>query len=67
MESFKTIEEARRFASKISRECNCDMGVEKAKEYTNTVYRVAMLPRPENRYGWELRCEVVKPTDPIWS
>lgn len=38
-----------------------DMGVEKANEFGKTVYRVKMLPNPENRYGWELRCEVVHP------
>ncbi len=38
------------------------MGIEKAKEYGRTVYRVAMLPiKPSDRYGWETRCEVVEP------
>lgn len=38
------------------------MGLEKAKEYGRTVYRVSMIPkRPDQRFGWELRCEVVEP------
>ena len=28
-------------------------------------YVVRHLPKPENRCGWELRCEVVGPTDPL--
>ena len=38
-----------------------DYGIEKAREYGHTVFRVFGLPRPENRYGHELRCEVVQP------
>lgn len=28
-------------------------------------YTIRSLPRPENRYGHELTCEVVKPGDPL--
>lgn len=40
------------------------LGIEKAKEYGKTVFRVSILPKPENRYGWETRCEVVDPDLP---
>lgn len=39
------------------------MGLERAVEFGRTVYRVKMIPvRAEQRFGWELRCEVVEPT-----
>ena len=41
------------------------MGIEAATEYGRKVYRVKMLPkRPQDRYGWETRCEVVDPGMP---
>jgi len=29
------------------------------------VFRVYSLPKPENRYGFELRCQVVRPDEPL--
>ena len=41
------------------------MGIEKAREYGRTIYRVKMLPkRADQRFGWELACEVVEPGMP---
>lgn len=43
-----------------------EMGLEKFKEYGKSGYRAGfMLPRPENRTGFELRCEAVKASDPL--
>ena len=65
--TFQDIAAARAYASQQARVLTHAMGVERASEYGRTVYRVAMIPnRPEQRYGWELRCEVVLPTDPVW-
>lgn len=44
--------------------CNCDVGIQKAREFGSTVYNVFLLPKPENRYGHELTCEVVRPGTP---
>jgi len=44
---------------------NRETGIEKAIEFGKTVYRVHHLPLPQNRQGFELRCEVVRPSDPL--
>lgn len=68
MESFKTITAARAYASRYSRQLNHAVGVEAAMEYGRRVYRVGLIPdRPEQRFDWEMRCEVVLPTDPLWE
>ena len=41
-----------------------ETGIEAAKEYTRAGFNVHSLPRPENRCGFELRCELVRPDDP---
>ena len=64
---FRDIAAARAYASQQARTLNHAMGVERASEYGREVYRVAMIPtRPDQRFGWETRCEVVLPTDPTW-
>lgn len=51
-----------------ARTFNRPMGLEKAREYGRTVYLVKMIPAdPAKRFGWEMRCEVVQPTDPAMS
>lgn len=50
--------EAQKWANQLGRET----GIEKAVEFGKTVYRVHFLPKPQNRYGFELRCELVPPT-----
>ena len=68
MAVFKTIQAARAYASKQARTLNHAMGVERANEYGRTVYRVSMIPnKPEQRFGWEMRCEPVLPGDPVWT
>ena len=65
MQSFKDYREAHTAAVLLAQQLGREVGILKAKEYTSTVFQVMHLPRPENRYGLELRCEVVGPTDPI--
>ncbi len=64
MQSFRDWKEAHSAAVELARKLNRDVGILKAKEYSSTVFQVFSLPKPENRYGFELRCEVVHPTDP---
>jgi hypothetical protein len=54
---FSDYHEAHRYAEERARLLHLDFGIEGARGYT-----VKMLPRPENRQGWELRCEVVSAT-----
>lgn len=62
MADFKTYEEARAFAQQRANASGISQGLEK-----NTAlpgygpWVVHILPRKENRYGWELLCEVVDP------
>ena len=64
MNEFSTLEEARRFATQRSRMLRIDVGIEYNSLFK--YYHTFLLPRPESRQGFELRCEVVKPTDPVW-
>lgn len=41
-----------------------ETGLEAAKEYGKPGFRLHNLPKPENRYGFELRCQVVQPGEP---
>lgn len=41
-----------------------EMGLEKVDGPFEKGFRVISLPKPENRYGHELRCEVVAPDMP---
>jgi len=51
-------------AAKRATELQMDVGIEKIREFGKTVFSAKLLPRPENRTGWELRCEVVRPGTP---
>jgi hypothetical protein len=43
-----------------------EIGIEKFTEYGKSGFRAGfLLPRPENRFGFELRCEVVRAADPL--
>lgn len=49
-----------------AREMNRPVGLEACKEYGKSGFRVKLIPvDPDKRFGWEMRCEVVKPTDPV--
>jgi hypothetical protein len=63
--SFKDWKEAHTAAVLLARQLGKEVGILKAKEYSSTVYQVMSLPKRENRYGFELRCELVNPSDPL--
>lgn len=69
--AFKTYEAAYNAAVRKAREHSeaglaseqCEMGLE-----YNSLYRewtIRSLPLPQNRYGSETRCDVVRPSDPL--
>lgn len=63
-QTFPSYEEAKAYAIQQVRECQFAYGIEKAGALDpKGSYRVFMLPRPENRFGHELRCEPVEPSD----
>lgn len=62
---FDTYEEAYYHASNRTKELGVAHGIERAKEYRIDGFNVHMLPKPENRYGWELRCEAVEIGSPV--
>ncbi len=53
--------EARRYAQERANSLGLPFGIEAANEYGRKGHTVKLLPRPENRQGWEMRCEVVDP------
>lgn len=62
---FETYEEAYYHASNRTKELGVAHGIERAKEYDIDGFNVHMFPKPENRYGWELRCETVEIGSPV--
>lgn len=56
---FQTWHEARAYAEAQARKVGVAYGIEKPTRYQK--WTVKMLPQKQNRYGWELRCEVVEP------
>lgn len=59
---FRTWQEARAYAERQAAELGVAFGIEKPTALQG--WSVKMLPRPESRCGWELRCEVVEPPPP---
>lgn len=57
--------EAHKAAVLLARTLGKEVGLLKAKEYTKDVLQIIHLPKPENRYGFELRCQVVSPSEPL--
>jgi hypothetical protein len=58
---FSDYGEARREAQRQANVYGRTMGLERADEYGRTVYRVQIIPKIGQRFGWELRCETVDP------
>jgi hypothetical protein len=56
---FETYEEAFAHASKLADESGMSRGLEKL----SAEFRVFLLPEPHNRFGFELRCQVVTSTN----
>ena len=62
---FKTWKEAHTAAVLLARQLGREVGLWRADEYGHVVYNIRSLPKLENRYGHELQCEVVAPSDPL--
>lgn len=61
---YNNYDEAFNAAIDLSNLCKIDVGLEKAIEFNRKVYRIFMLPKKENRCGFELRCQVIIPNTP---
>jgi hypothetical protein len=62
--TFATYELARAHAQKqADQPPHHSYGIERNTSGICEPWRVFLLPRPRNRYGHELRCEVVDPSD----
>lgn len=59
--SFTSWRESHSFAQAAANQLGRDMGIERMCEYGHTVFNTRILPMPKNRYGHELRCEIVEP------
>jgi hypothetical protein len=60
--TFSKWEDAFTYAQSRANESGLSVGIEKRKEYGKEVFSVRYLPKAENRYGENLRCEVVNPS-----
>jgi len=58
--TFPTYEEAFQYAQQQANATGISMGLEKPTAYEKG-WNVSFLPKPANRSGWELRCQVVDP------
>lgn len=52
-------------AVQLARLLGRETGIEKGRQFGKDIYLVHSLPKPHNRCGFELRCEVVAPSDPF--
>lgn len=64
-QSHKTWKEAHTAAVLLARESKKEVGIERMVQFGNTVFLVHRLPAEQFRQGYELRCEIVSPTDPL--
>lgn len=49
----------------LARQLKREVGILRQEEFGFDGYNLYSLPQPKNRYGFELRCEVVRPDDPL--
>ena len=63
---FTDYHEAYAHALGKARELGRPVGIEAMCEYGRKGFSVKLVPvDPSKRFGWEMRCEVVNPTDPV--
>ena len=62
---FSDWKEAHTAAVLYARLVKRDVGIWRQFEFGKDGYNIRSLPNPENRYGHELRCEVVSPSDSV--
>ena len=58
---FTDWKEAHAAAYALAKQIGHDVGIWRVNEFGKEGYNIRSLPKPENRYGHELRCEVVSP------
>ena len=65
---FANIREARAYAWRLARVMRQDVGIEHLPSPLDKArpWRIFLLPAPAHRTGHEVRCEVIRPTDPEW-
>src|ERR1700730_13490339 len=61
---FENYFDAHSYALELAKTLGRETGIEKAKEFGRHGFNVHHLPNPENRSGFELKCEIVRPMDP---
>ena len=64
MTFFSEYRDAFNAACDMARARQREMGLEKVTGPLEKGFRVISLPNPENRRGFELRCQVVTPSEP---
>lgn len=64
MPQFKNYRDAHREALRRACLLRRETGILAVADYEGKGFNVYNLPRKENRYGFELRCETVRPDDP---
>jgi hypothetical protein len=47
-----------------ARRMRLDIGIRAVNEFGKRGFRLNFLPRPENSFGWETRCERITPDCP---
>lgn len=62
---FEDYHAAHGYAVNLARQLGREVGIERSKWFNKNGYTVHHLPKAENRYGFELRCEVVGPKDAV--
>jgi hypothetical protein len=58
---FTDYKDARKVAQELANRIGHDVGIWRAKEFGKDGYNIRSLPKPQNRFGHELQCEVVSP------
>jgi hypothetical protein len=52
-------------AVNLARQSGKEVGIERMQQFGKTVFLVHRLPAEQFRQGFELRCEIVRPDDPL--
>jgi len=68
MSFYREYNEAFNSAIRLARLLRREVGLEKGDNpLDGKGWRIFSLPKPANRYGHELRCQVVRPDEPLMS
>ena len=62
--SFGTYEDAASYARELANLCGKDCGISKGGPLERGKFTAFLLPDKANRYGHELICEVIRPSEP---